>query len=155
MGLTGDGLVVRWTYRDTDQTGVLAVEARFGDFAGASHAWFSDDDLQLFADKVRTYPLGDQRFQVSGGYFAGPDTSLIEHVGLTVRAIGLRGQVGVIAHLAVPDDQVRYNGATASEVRIEVLTSYEGLGRFASELSDLIEGNLEEASLDAEIAGVD
>lgn len=155
MGLTGDGLVARWQDRDADQTGWLEVEARFDGFAGTSAAWFWDEDLLRFANDLGTYPLGDQRFQLSGGDYSGPGGSRVEHVGLTVHAIGVRGQVGVIVHLAVRDSHVMHEQVTFSEVRVEVLTSYEALGRFASELRYLVGGELDEASLDAEIAGLD
>jgi hypothetical protein len=155
MELTRDGLVVRWLDRDADQTGDLEVEARFDGFAGVSAASFWDEHLLRFADDLGTYPLGDQRFQLSGGYSNGPGGSRVEHVGLTVHPIGVRGQVGVIVHLAVRDNHVRHEQVTPSEVRVEVLTSYEALGRFASELRHLVAGEVDEASLDAEIAGLD
>jgi hypothetical protein len=41
-----------------------------------------------------------------------------------------------------------------SEVRVEVLTSYQALARFADELDHLVRGALDQASLDAEIVGV-
>jgi hypothetical protein len=152
VGLTRDGMVVRYVYRDDDGTGIVGVEARFGSFAGASAAWFADDSLLEFADQLCTYPLGDQRFQVSGGY-RSEDGEVDEHVGLTVRAIGHRGLVGVLAHLATPDDHVDY-GALVSEVRVEVMTSYEALGRFSHGLARLIRGERDEAELDAEVVGV-
>lgn len=150
MELEKDGLRVRYEYRDDDETGVLTVEVRFGGFAGESRAWFSDGDLLEFADQLRTYPLGEQQFHVSGGYRT--DDGVDEHVGMTVRAIGFRGLTGVSAHLATPPDRVAY-GASVSEVRVEVLTSYEALGRFASELTDLVAGKLGEAWLDADLVG--
>lgn len=148
--LERDGLRVRYEYRDDDGTGVLTAEVRFGGFAGESRAWFSDGDLLEFADHLRTYPLGEQQFHVSGGYRT--DDGVDEHVGMTVRAIGFRGLTGVAAHLATPPDRVDY-GASVSEVRVEVLTSYEALGRFASELRNLVAGNLQEAWLDADLVG--
>jgi hypothetical protein len=149
VGLTQDGLAVRYDYRDTDETGLLIVEARFGGFAGESKAWFGDAELLTFSDQLRTYPLGDAQFTVSGGYGLGPGG---EHVGLSVRAIDLRGLVGVLAHLATPHDYVdyRHSGTSASEARVEVLTSYASLGRFASELAQLVKGDLNEANLDAD-----
>jgi hypothetical protein len=148
--LEKEGLRVRYEYRDDDGTGVLTVEVWFGGFAGESRAWFSDGDLLEFADQLRTYPLGEEQFHVSGGYRT--DAGVDEHVGMTVRAIGFRGLTGVVAHLATPPDRVNY-GASISEVRVEVLTSYEALGRFASELTDLVAGRLEEAWLDADLVG--
>jgi hypothetical protein len=153
VGLTHDGLVIRYDYRDDDGTGIVAAEAAFSGFGGASEAWFSDADLLEFANQLRTFPLGSQRFRISGGY-GREDGGVDEHVGLTVRAIGLRGLVGVLAHLATPPDHTAY-GASPSDVRVEVLTSYEGLGRFASDLAQLVKGDLDEARLDAEVVGAD
>jgi hypothetical protein len=150
--LTRDGVVVRYGYRDDDGTGVVTVEARFGGFSGVSQAWFADDDLLEFAAQLRTYPLGDQRVEVSGGYET-EDGRVDEHVGLTVRAVGHRGLVGVLAHLATPPDHFDY-GAIASEMRVEVLTSYEALGKFSHELARLVRGEGDEAELDAEVVGV-
>lgn len=151
MGEELDGLVLRYEYRDDDETGVLGVEVRFAGFAGASSAWFSDEDLLGFADRLLTYPLGDSEFGVSGGY--GRDEDFEERVGLTARAVGGRGQVGVVAHLASAAEHPTYSGTSLSEVRVEVLTSYEALGRFSAELRRLVEGTADEARLDAEVLG--
>ncbi len=43
-----DGLVLRYDYRDTNGTGELWAQARYGEFAGASSAWFSDHELLRF-----------------------------------------------------------------------------------------------------------
>jgi hypothetical protein len=151
VGEEVDGLVLRYDYRDTDGTGELGAEVRFGGFAGASSAWFSDEDLLTFADQLTTYPLGDSVFDISGGY--GSDEDFEERVGLTARAVGLRGQVGVVAHLAVPAEHPTYPGSSLSEVRVEVLTSYEALGRFSAELRSLVAGTADTARLDAEVVG--
>jgi hypothetical protein len=146
-----DGLVLRYAYRDTDGTGELGAEVRFGGFAGASSAWFGDEDLLSFADQLTTYPLGESNFGISGGY--GGEDNFEEHVGLTARAVGRRGQVGVVAHLAAPAEHLAYLGSSMSEVCVEVLTSYEALGRFSAELRRLVEGTADEARLDAEVLG--
>lgn len=151
MGLTDDGLLVQYAYRDDDETGIVTVEARFGGFSGTSEAWFANAELLNFAHQLRTYPLGSQQFRVSGGY-SSEDGGVDEHVGLAVRAVGLRGLVGVLAHLATPPDHANH-GASPSDVRVEVLTSYESLGRFASDLRRLVRADLEEARLDAEVVG--
>ena len=142
--------MLRYEYRDTDRTGELG-EVRFGGFAGASSAWFSDEELLGFADQLTTYPLGDSEFSVSGGY--GSDDDFQERVGLIARAVGGRGQVGVVAHLAAPAEHPTYPGSSLSEVRVEVLTSYEALGRFSAELRRLVEGTADEARLDVEVLG--
>lgn len=151
MGEELDGLLLRYGYRDTDGTGELSVEVRFGGFAGASSAWFSDVELLAFADRVRTYPLGDSEFNVSGGY--GSDDDFEERVGLTAHAVGGRGQVGVLAHVAAPAGHPTYPGSSLSEVRVEVLTSYEAVRRFSAELRRLVEGTADEARLDVEVLG--
>lgn len=148
--LDGDGLLARWDYRDTDGTGKLEVAARYQGFAGRSAAWFGDGDLRSFANGLAaTYPLGEREFSVSGGY-SSPDE---EHVALSVRARGRRGQLGVTVHLAVPSDHRSDVEWSSSDVRLEILTTYEALGRFASELRHLVDGNVDEARLDAERLG--
>jgi hypothetical protein len=152
VGRERDGLLLRYEYRDTDGTGKLAAEVRFAGFAGASEAWFSDEDLTSFADQLSTYPLGDSQLRIAGGYGADDD-GFEEHVGLTVRALGRRGQIGVIAHLATPTDDQPHPGASPSEVSVAVLTSYEALARFSVELRLLVAGTADEARLDAEVLG--
>ncbi len=147
MELETEGLALRYEYRDDDETGVLTVHVRFGGFAGHSRAWFSDGDLLQFADRLLTYPLGDERFQISGGY-QNDDGRTEEHVGLTVRAVGYRGRVGMLVHLATPPDHADVeHGAPLGEVRLELTTSYEALRRFAQEIRRLVEGKLEAADL--------
>jgi hypothetical protein len=145
------GLVLRYDYRDTDGTGALGAEVRFGGFAGASSAWFSDEGLLTFASQLTTYPLSDSEFAISGGY--GSDEDFEEHVGLTARAVGLHGQVGVVVHLAIPADRRTHPESASSEVRVEVLTTYGALGRFSAELRRLVEGTADEARLYAEALG--
>lgn len=152
MLATVDGIVVRFEYRDTDGTGVLAVEARSAGFAGRATAWFSDAELLRFAGDLHTFPFADQRFHIGGGYWT-PRGELDEHVGLAARALSRRGQLGMTAHLAVPSDHWAHADGPVCEVFVEVPTSYEALGRFAAELSGLVHGTLEDASLTAEIVG--
>jgi len=144
--LDDDGLLVRWEFRDTDGTGKLEVAAQYQGFAGQSAAWFSDADLLTFADRLTTFPLGEQHISISGGYLDPAE----DHVALTVQARGRRGQLGVTAHLVVPRDYRSDVEWSSSEARLEVLTTYEALGRFASELRHLVSGQVEEARLDAE-----
>lgn len=143
--------MLRYAYRDTDGTGELSAEVRFGGFAGASSAWFSNEELLGFAGRLTTFPLGDSEFGVAGGY--GSDEDFEERVGLTARAVGGRGQVGLVAHLASEAEHPTYSGTSLSEVRVEVLTSYEALRRFSVELRRLVEGTADEARLDAEVLG--
>ncbi|MPQ99020.1 hypothetical protein GB931_14025 [Modestobacter sp. I12A-02628] len=143
-----DGLLVRFVYRDTDRTGELGVQVRSGGFAGAAAAWFGDDELLGFSGRLTACPLGDSRPGISGGYTE--DGHVAEYVGLTARAVGRRGQVGVLVHLATA---IEHPGSSTGEVRVEVMTSYEALGRFAAQLRQLVEGTADEARLDAEEVG--
>ena len=59
----------------------------------------------------------------------------------------------MVAHLATRTDGQPYPGSSANEVRVEVLTSYEALGRFSSEFRLLAAGTADEARLDAEVLG--
>lgn len=150
MDLVQDGLRVRFEYRDDDGTGIVGVEVRSSGFAGESGAWFTDNDLLGFAEQLHVYPLADQQVRLSSGYET--DDGIDEHVGLTVRAAGRRGAIAVTAHLATPADQVDHD-YPAGSVRVEVLTSYEALGRFAAEIRNLVAGTLKEARLDADVVG--
>lgn len=142
-----DGLLLRYVDRDSDGTGELWAQARFGDFAGASSAWFSDEEVLRFAEQLATDPLGEPRCHIRGGGGAA-DESFEEHVGLTV-GVGMRGQVGVMAHLALPSSRLSNAGSTRSEARVEVVTTYGALQRFSSELRQLIAGTSDNAWLEA------
>jgi hypothetical protein len=145
-----DGLVLRYEYRDTDGTGELRAEARYGEFAGASSAWFSDDALLHFADQLLERPIGDAHFHISGGI--GTDDTFEEHVGLTF-ALGTRGEAVVVAHLSTPTSPESNARSSRSEARIEILTWMGALHRFSSELKDLVAGTAEKARLEAVIPG--
>jgi hypothetical protein len=148
-----DGLLLRYVDRDSDATGELWAQARFGDFAGASSAWFSDDELVRFADQLSTHPLGELRCHIAGGGNAA-DESFEEYVGLTV-GLGMRGQVGLIAHLALPTSRLSNAGSARSEARVEVLTTHGALQRFSSELRQLVAGTEDRAWLEAVAPGND
>jgi hypothetical protein len=142
-----DGLLLRYVDRDSDGTGELWAQARFGDFAGASSAWFSDDELLRFAEQLSNDPLGESRCYIAGGVSAADD-SFEEHVGLTV-GLGIRGQVGVMAHLALPSSRLSNARSARSEARVELLTTYGALQRFSSELRRLVAGTADKAWLEA------
>jgi hypothetical protein len=147
VGEASDGLLLRYLDRDSDGTGELWVHARFGDFAGASSAWFSDDELLRFAEQLSADPLGESRCHIAGGGSAA-DESFEEHVGLTV-GLGIRGQVGLMAHLALPSSRLSNAGSARSEARVEILTTYGALQRFSSDLRQLVAGRADKAWLEA------
>jgi hypothetical protein len=145
-----DGLLLRYEYRDTDGTGELHAHARYGGFAGASSAWFSDDQLLNFADQLLKRPPSDAQFHLSAG--TGTEGAFEEHVGLTV-ALGMRGETVVLAHLSTPTNPGSNPGSSRSDARIEIVTWMGALQRFSSELKGLVAGTAEEARLEAVVLG--
>jgi hypothetical protein len=79
-----------------------------------------------------------------------------EHVGIQVSPIGHFGQVSVVVHLADPWPS-DYHSAR-SDVRLEILTTYERMRRFSTDLGRVVTGELAEARLGYEhlrVAGRD
>ncbi len=147
FAVDADGLVVRYD-SEGDGTGRLQVEVRFDGFSGISDGWSSDMAIRDFARRLLTYPLrASAQVTLTTGFDSPPE----EHVGLAVRAVGNRGQVGVLTHLATPSTAMSDCQWSVSEVRVEVLTSYEALKRFSSELEHLLRRDVAEARLDAEL----
>ena len=68
-----------------------------------------------------------------------------------MRTVDPRGQLGVPVHLATPLDAHDLPGWLGADLRVEVLTSYEALGRFTVQLRGLVAGRVAEASLDREV----
>lgn len=144
----GEGILLTCTWRDgEDPHGEVAASVCFEDFAGRGSAYFDDAELRRFAGQLRRYPLGDAVVRLTGGYVQ-PDE---EHVGLTVQARGRRGQVGLTVHLRTPSDDRSDVEWSSKELTVEVLTAYEALRRFASEVEHLVDGPGSEAWLDAEV----
>ena len=52
---------------------------------------------------------------------------------------------------ATPSEFSDSSRAPANEVRVEVLTSYEAMGRFSTELVRLVTGTAQAARLDADV----
>lgn len=141
-----DGLVVRYA-DEGDGTGRLQVEVCFAGFAGVSEGWSSDLAIRDFARRLLTYPHSPSAtVTLTTGYDDPPE----EHVGLAVRTVGGRGQVGVQTHLATPSTESSDHHWSVSEVRVEVLTTYEALKRFSSDLEHLLRGHVAEARLDSD-----
>lgn len=74
-----------------------------------------------------------------------------EHVGLTVQARGRRGQLGVTVRVSTPSDDRSDSSWSSRTVVVEVLTTYEAVSRFASEVEHLQDGPGSEAWLVAEV----
>jgi hypothetical protein len=138
---------------DYDGTGKLVVKAGSQGFAGISGAWFDTETLQDFARSLSIYPLPDENHpHVESGFGANPRTGATaqEHVGLEVGPVGGKGQVGIWIHLATavwPDARPKQ----FYEVRLELLTTYERLRMFSNHLGRVLDGDLDEATIAAEV----
>lgn len=144
----GDGLLLTYVWADEDaHYGEVVAAVSFEGFAGRASAYFEHDDLRGFARELRRYPFGQARAVLTSGY----EQPVEEHVGLTVQSRGRRGQLGVTVRLNTPSDDRSDLSWSSRTVVVEVLTTYEALGRFASEVEHLQDGPGAEAWLAAEV----
>lgn len=134
-----------------DGYGALEASVGFAGFAGESMAWIDEEALLRFAGELLVYPMAEGYVAtLSGGLGGDADQPYEEHVGLRARGRGTRGQVGVTVHLQ-SDPAGHPNRWTPSELSVEVLTSYEALGRFSSELRHLVAGTSDDAHLEVDV----
>ncbi len=141
-----DGVLLTYD-GDGDGTGRLTVCASFDGFAGVGAAYFGDDQLLRFAERLVAFPLPeDGCVEVAGGFWSRTADVLEEvHVGIRVLPVGRLGQVSIRTHLATPKESDAVQEAT-----VDVLTSYEALRRLSSDLSALVRGEVEEVRVVAE-----
>jgi hypothetical protein len=126
----------------------LIVAASAKGFAGQSSAYFSGTALLEFAARLAAYPLSsDDPVSVSGGTEARMTGLPEEHVGITVAPVGRFGQVAMVVHLA---ETWPARSNARSEVRVELLTTYERMRRFSHELGRVIRGDQREARIGGE-----
>jgi hypothetical protein len=147
---TSDRLTFRWGGDDGDGVGKLTVAARANGFAGVAGAWFDRETVLIFARSIDSYPLPDDPIEISGGFGAKGDEPAQEHVGIQVSRVGIRGQVGIRAHLSTelrPDTRRE----SVHQVWLELLTTYENLRFLSRHLALLIEGRLDVAEIDGDI----
>lgn len=144
-----DGLRLTYLWHDeVEPFGELAAAVRFEGFAGSSSGYFHSAELLGFASELRRYPFGDAVARLAGGYPSPGEEHL---VSVTARARGRRGQLGVRVHLVTADPAPSDAQWCRKEATVEVLTTYESLRRFASELEHLARGSADEAWLAAEL----
>ena len=137
--------------RDDDGTGELSATAAANGFAGVGAAWFNVDELQNFASRLSDYPLSDPGPTIAGGFYrdgARPALSQ-ELIGISAYAVGRTGQVGVQVRLATGVWEATRPESRHS-VQLELLTTYEHLGRFARQLAAVVVGEAPEAVLEGE-----
>lgn len=137
---------------DGDGTGKLLARAEADGFAGKGGAYFSANQIEAFAAALTAFPLPQQpRPSLSGGYWKKDHSGELdqEHLGLEAYPIGKRGYIGIHVRIATEiQDQDRPESQLA--VRLEIVTSYEPLGRFGRQLIALVRGSVEEAVLEGE-----
>lgn len=113
-----------------DGTGRLSVVAVADDYSGLGSAWFDVDKVASFAQRLEAYPLPSIEAIALTGGLAGQ-----ELVGIRVAPVGVKGQIRVWVHLSTPQwEWPVTRPESVHDVRLEVLTTYGHLGRFASEL---------------------
>lgn len=138
--------------RDTDGTGELFAQVESDGFSGHSSAWFGEDQLVEFANRLATtFPLpASEPLKLEGGYWSKSGTPILQlHIGLSFYAIGHLGLVGCGVSLATP---VNSDGRSEeqSQVAVELHTRYEQLRTFAQSVEMLARGTTNEAVLHAE-----
>ena len=141
-------LMVRHKPEGSIDIGELIVRAQANGFAGASAAYFKDSAVLAFAARLAEYPLSDKRPPaLSAGHGEPGIGAYEEHVAITVAPVGSLGQLGVLIHLAEirPD-----RSSVRSEVRLELLTTYERIRQFSRDLERVVKGQQPQATLAGE-----
>lgn len=138
---------------DGDGTGKLIVQANSNGFCGEGSAWFSEGELQDFADNIAIFPIPEGTSpKIAGGFYKkdGSGEFTQEHLALTVYPIDRRGHLGFQVRIATelwnesrPESQ--------HAVKLEIITTYEPLGQFSSQLKALVEGRIKEVILNADL----
>jgi hypothetical protein len=147
------GLIRVRLQRDDYGTGELIVVAAANGFSGIGSAWFNLDELEIFASQLTSYPLAEPGPAIAGGYYSAEAAVLSEElVGVTTYRVGATGQLGMQVRLAT-GSMGTTRPTSRHSVQLEVLTTYERLGRFAQELRALIRGDVTEAVLEGEELG--
>jgi len=136
---------------DSDGIGQIMVRVAAEGFSGQSAAWLDQQRLIEFATSLADVPiLEDASPLVVLGFFKRGTPELEQElVSLSVRPVGLKGQIGVTIHLASemwPEMQQE----SLKEVRLELLTTYERLRQFSDHLIRVVNGELEQATLRGE-----
>ena len=138
---------------DGDWTGKLLAQAAARGFSGEGGAWFGITELQDFAAAVGMFPIPEEHPPFIDAGFVKKDGSgelEQEHLAIKVYPIDHRGHLGVQVRIATElwrDDRPE----SQHKVELEILTSYELLGRFSRDLLALVEGRIEEAILEGDL----
>jgi hypothetical protein len=138
---------------DGDGTGKLSAEAEAEGFAGKSSAYFDINQIEDFAVAISEFPLPDRhRCSIASGFVsrAAPETLEQEHLGIQVYPVDRRGHIGVQVRMSTPIwNETRPDSQKVA--KIELLTTYEPLGKFSTDLRAMIKGTAPEAMLEGEM----
>jgi hypothetical protein len=131
------GLTVTYQPEGSAGIGEIGVSASVPPFGGASVGYLNDDDLRAFAEVISVYPLPDEARPALITDLGGQET-----IGLTVFQVTSRGQLAVAIHLAVIDlDHSSATSGAVSDAHMLLLTSYQALHDFATELVAAIDAH--------------
>lgn len=145
-----DRLIVRYGNEGGDGIGQLTVEAHSFGFSGRSSAWFDHASLVGVANRLTTFPLPtEDPIEFSGGY--GGEDEYIEDVGVRFHPLGHRGQVRARVHLASEIFRRDPGIGERLEVRLDLLTTYAHLERFAMDFRTVLADRASEAVLLSEV----
>lgn len=136
--------------REDEWHGQLIATVSSKGFAGRVAAWFRTDELHRFSHECGAYPLdGAALPYIAGGFFgSAPGASEPEqlHLGIDVVPHDVRGRLRITVRLAT-----EVWGTDESDlgcnVAVRFVVTYGELGPFASAVSALAEGLVEEALL--------
>jgi hypothetical protein len=149
LDISDSFMAVRFEPEAGTAGGRLMVEAAANSYSGRAYAWIDVAPVKRFADELGTYPLPAATPASLTLGFADPKE---QHVGLRVSQINPRGQISVAVRLATASaNWPPTRPESMHEVRLELLTTYERIGRFGRDLIAVLCGDLAEARLDAEL----
>lgn len=132
-------------------TGELYAEAETRGFSGRSAAYFDIEEIKEFAKSISEYPLPERRrcSLASGFGSKSPGELNQEHLSIEVYPIDSRGHIGVQVRMATPIwPEERLDSQRVA--KLELLTTYEPIGRFGRDLLALMEGKADQAVLEEE-----
>jgi hypothetical protein len=142
---------LRVTYSPDDEwTGELKAVVECSGFSGQGSAWFAPGRLkQDIIPAFRMFPISDsQPPKIEGGFWDKGRRGELEqyHLRIAVRKYNSRGHLLVQVELATeswrtPDTDLQQT------VTARFLADYAGLGGFADELEQVLDGGLEKAVL--------
>jgi hypothetical protein len=129
--------------------GLLTAKVSSDGFVGQASAWFSTEDLRRFSQAMTAYPLlMDALPSISGGFGAEPGKPEPEqvHLAIDVAPHDVRGMLRFTVRLAT-EVLTTQDDDLGCHATVRFLATYDDLGLFALQVSDLAKGHTDEAVL--------